>query len=66
MIQIAAIATALTEIITLGYKAFSLIREAKRRGWVSDGRSLSQQISEAKTDEERAELARRLYNHIAK
>ncbi|HNC40292.1 MAG TPA: hypothetical protein PK522_00755 [Nitrosomonas sp.] len=64
MNQVSAIASALIEIITLGYKVYDLIHEAKRKGWVSDGRSLSQQIAEAKTDEERAELAKRLFNHI--
>lgn len=64
MNQISVIASALIEIITLGYKLFGLIHEAKRKKWINDGRSLSQQISEAKTDEERAELARRLFNHI--
>ena len=63
MAQIAAIATALTEIFTLGYKVWNLIREAKEKGWVKDGMSLAQQISEAKTNEERMALARKLYEH---
>lgn len=65
MAQIAAIAAVLTEIITLGYKVYGLIKEAKLKGWIQDGRSLSKQISEAKTDAERAELARRLSNHVS-
>ena len=64
MNQITVIATALTEIFTLGYKVYNLIKEAKLKGWVNDGRTLSQQITEAKTDEDRAALAKRLFNHI--
>jgi len=66
MVQLAAISAALIEIITLGYKVYNLIKEAKLRGWVNDGRSLGQQITEAKTDEERAALARRLFDHDIK
>lgn len=65
MTQVAAIAAVLSEIFTLGYKVFALIKEARLKGWIKDGRSLGKQISEAKSDEERAELARRLYNHIS-
>lgn len=66
MNQITVIATALTEIFTLGYKVYYLIKEAKLKGWINDGRTLSQQILEAKTDEDRAALAKRLFNHINK
>lgn len=64
MNQVSAIANAILEIFTLGYKVYGLIHEAKRKGWINEGRSLTQQITEAKTDEERAELARRLFKHI--
>lgn len=66
MVQVAAILSALAEIFTLGYKVYFLIKEAKTKGWIKDGRSLIKQIEEAKTDEERAELARRLYSHTVK
>lgn len=55
----------LTEIITLGYKAWSLFSEAKRKGWINDGRTLSQTIEGAKTDEERSNLAKLLFEHRA-
>ncbi len=64
MTEIAAIATALTELITLGYKAFALFKEAKEKGWIKDGRLLSAAITEAKTDEERAKLAKLLFDRI--
>lgn len=64
MVQVAAILTAVSEILTLGFKVYFLIKEAKLKGWVKDGRSLSTQLTEAKTDEERAALARRLYERI--
>lgn len=65
LVQISAIAAAITQIITLGYKVASLFSEAKKRGWISDGRTLSVVISEAKNDEERAKLARLLFEHRA-
>jgi len=58
-----AILVAITELASLGYKAYMLYLEAKRKGWINEGRSLSVKISEAKTDEERAELARHLFEH---
>lgn len=63
---ITAAATALMELITLGYKAAALLREAKKRGWIEEGRTLTQVIDGAKTDEERAILAKRLFDHIIK
>lgn len=60
-----AAVTLITELITLGYKAAALLAEAKKKGWVKEGRALSAVISEAKTDEERAVLARRLFEHNA-
>lgn len=65
MVQLAEIAKSLSEIITLGYKIFALFAEAKRKGWISGGLSLTQQISGATNDEDRADLARRLFEHRA-
>lgn len=62
---VTAVVTLITELITLGYKAASLLAEAKKKGWVKEGRALTAIISEAKTDEERAILARRLFEHNA-
>ena len=58
-----AIISILNELFTLGYKIAALRREAKAKGWIKDGRSLSAIIEEAKTDEERASIARRLFEH---
>ena len=65
MTQITAILTAISEILTLGWKVFSLWKEAQLKGWVSDGRSLSQKINEAKSDEDRASLAKLLFDNRA-
>lgn len=65
MIQATAILTAISEILTLGWKVFSLWKESKSKGWVISGRSLSVQLTEAKTDDERANLARLLFNQRA-
>lgn len=58
-----AIISILNELFTLGYKIAALRKEAKAKGWIKDGRSLTQMISEAKTDEDRSNLARRLFEH---
>lgn len=62
---ITAAVTLVTELITLGYKAAALLSEARRKGWVKEGISIANAINEAKTDEERATLARRLFEHRA-
>lgn len=61
--SIAAISAALVELIILGYKAAALYSEAKKKGWVKDGQTINQAINSAKTDDERADLARRLFSH---
>lgn len=66
MIQFVAILTAIKEILTLGFKVYGLIKEAKLKGWIDEGKLLTKQITEAKTDEERAALARRLFLHSDK
>jgi hypothetical protein len=65
MIQLAAIATALTEIITLGYKIWGLFQESKQKGWVDNAQLITQQINGATTDEARADLAKRLFDNGA-
>lgn len=65
MATASALLASIAEILTLGWKVFLLWRESKAKKWVDQGRSLAQIISEAKTDEERAELARKLFNHRA-
>jgi len=63
--QFFAVITLLNEIFTLGWKVYDLYKEAKKKGWIVDGRTLSTSIKEAKADEERAALARRLFTHGA-
>ena len=65
MVQASAILTALSEILTLGWKVYGLYQESKRKGWVNDGRTLSAAIQGADTDEKRMQLARDLFNHRA-
>lgn len=43
--------------------AVRLYLQAKREGWIDDGKALVEKIKEAKTDEERRELLRRLVAH---
>lgn len=61
--NLGAIASLLKELISLGYKAYSLYSEAKNKGWIKDGRAITLMIDEAKTDEQKANLARRLFEH---
>lgn len=63
MATFSAIVTGLAEIFTLGFKAYNLYQEAKAKGWVKDGRTLSQAIDGAKTDEDRANLSKLLFEH---
>lgn len=61
--SIAAIATAISGLIAVYIKISASIKAAREEKRIEDGRSIEKQISEAKTDEERAELARKLSNH---
>ena len=63
MATFGAVIALINEVFTLGWKAYSLFKEAQRKGWIERGRALSISISEAKTDEERSALARRLFEH---
>lgn len=63
--SIAAIAGAISGLVTLGYKLAKLYKEAKAKGWIEKNNDLSQAIAEAKTDEERRKLARALFNNRA-
>lgn len=65
MVTASAFVTALSEILTLGWKVYGLFQEARLKGWVLDGRTLSQNIEGADTDEKRMALARDLFSHRA-
>jgi hypothetical protein len=58
-----ALFTVISELLTLGFKAWGLLQEAKMNGWIKEGRTLSETISNAKTPEERAALAKLLFEH---
>lgn len=57
-----SILTLLTELVLLGARILSLYREAKRKEWVKEGRLLSETLKDAKTDDDRAALAKRLFD----
>lgn len=57
-----SILTLLTELVLLGARILALYREAKRKEWVKEGRLLSEALKNAKTDNDRAALARRLFD----
>jgi hypothetical protein len=51
------------------FKAFfellALVKQAREEGWLQEGRELAKGIKDAKTDEERRKLVRRLANHTS-
>jgi hypothetical protein len=53
----------LTELVLLGAKILALYHEAKRKEWIKEGKLISDSLREAKTDDDRAALARRLFDH---
>lgn len=65
MNQITVIAQAIAAIVPLIVRIVNLFVEAKRKGWIDDGRGLDQKLSEAKTDETRMALAKSLFDHRA-
>lgn len=58
-----AILVLLNELVLLGVKILALYREAKRREWIHEGKLISEALKDAKTDDDRADLARRLFEH---
>lgn len=63
MSNLIAAIKALMELVLLAKQLVSLYSQAKREGWLEEGRELAKTITEAKTDEERRELVRRLSKH---
>lgn len=57
-----SILTLLTELVLLGARILALYREAKRKEWIKEGRLISEALKDAKTDDDRAALARRLFD----
>jgi len=61
--SIATIAAAVSALVAVGMKVYKSIKESQAAKKIEDGRSIEQKILEAKTNEERAQLARDLDNH---
>jgi len=66
MTTLSLVLTAITQLTPIFVKLVRLYTEAKRRGWVEDGRELAIKIEGAVTDEERMRLARDLFGSRAK
>ncbi len=64
--SIGAIALAISDLIMVGGKVIALLYEARKKGWVKDGRSLRDRIKNSQSDEERMALARDLFGHEPK
>jgi hypothetical protein len=58
-----SVLTLLHELVLIGVKLVALYREAKRKQWITEGKRLSEALANAKTDSDRADLARRLFDH---
>lgn len=58
-----ALIVLLNELVLVGAKILALYREAKRREWIQEGKLLGEALKDAKTDDDRADLARRLFEH---
>ena len=54
---------ALLEIINLLKGVVLLYRDAKREGWLEEGREIAKAINGAKTNDERKELVRKLSDY---
>lgn len=51
------------ELVLLGIRVVSLYREAKRKAWIKEGELIGDALKKAQTDDDRARLARRLFDH---
>ena len=61
--KLGAVIALLNELVLLGVKILALYREAKRKEWIHEGKLISEALKDAKTDDDRADLARRLFEH---
>ena len=60
---IAELISGAKELLGLLKQAFALIRKAKREGWIEDGKEITKKVMDAKTDEERRKLVKKLAGH---
>lgn len=56
---------AFAELAPVIISIINLFKEAKEKGWVKDGQALQERVQNAKTPEERLDLARLLFEHRA-
>jgi hypothetical protein len=63
MANVLSALAALLEIINLLKGVVLLYRDAKREGWLEEGRELAKAINGAKTNDERKELVRKLADY---
>jgi len=61
--KLGAVIALLNELVLLGVKILALYREAKRKEWIKEGQLIGDALKNAKTDDARADLARRLFEH---
>lgn len=60
--KLGALIAVIRELVLLGAKVLALYQEAKRKAWIQEGKLLSESLRDAKTDDDRADLARRLFD----
>lgn len=63
MANLLLILKAVVELLPVITKLISLYAEAKKKGWVKDGNELQQKIQSSQTNEERMDIAKRLFEH---
>lgn len=63
--KLGAMIAVIRELVLLGAKVLALWQEAKRKAWIEEGKLISEALKDAKSDEDRAKLARRLFDHRA-
>jgi len=61
--KILSVFTVIKEVISLFKGAYKMWRTAKREGWIKDGKELAYRIQNAKDDEARRLLVRKLRDH---
>ena len=54
---------AVLEIFNLVKEAVKLYKQAKREGWIQDGREIAKKIKDADSDDKRRELVKDLAKH---
>lgn len=60
-----SVISAVNEMIPIFTSIFNLYIEAKKNGWIKDGAALREKVQNAKTTEERLNLAQSMFEHRA-